>query len=148
MRSTLAEKSYQLFCRTKPAPYLRWLGGKRSIASEIVRLMPAKFGHYWEPFCGAAGIYMNMQFLLSRAPFPATLSDLDPLLIAAHRAVRDHPDAVTRAYAIRQRQNSKSYFLAVRSDRPDDPIEAAALYIYLNHSCWSCLLYTSDAADE
>lgn len=38
----------------KASPFLKWVGGKRSIITELTRRLPAKFNAYGEPFVGGS----------------------------------------------------------------------------------------------
>ncbi len=72
----------------------------------------------------------------------ACLSDINPDLVAAYEAVRDHAEALLallRAYA---RQHSEAYYYATRSDynaRRRGKLERAAQFIYLNKTCFNGL---------
>ena len=42
----------------KAAPFVKWVGGKRSLIDELVARFPSKFGSYWEPFAGGGALFL------------------------------------------------------------------------------------------
>lgn len=48
------------------APFVKWVGGKRSLLPELLVRMPAAFNNYHEPFIGGGALFFalrNMQQL-------------------------------------------------------------------------------------
>ncbi|WP_156255293.1 DNA adenine methylase [Sandarakinorhabdus oryzae] len=115
------------------APFLKWAGGKRWFADRYVHLIPRNYGRYVEPFVGSGAMF----FALS--PSQALLSDLNPDLINCYRAIRAAPDAIAKRLAEHHRLHSKRHYYDTRAAKPDDPIERAAWFIYLNRTCWNGL---------
>jgi len=47
--------------RTQISPLVKWVGGKRKLASQIVARLPTSInGTYFEPFCGAAAVFCEL----------------------------------------------------------------------------------------
>ena len=44
----------------KARPFIRWPGGKSSLAKKIIKLFPANYSHYYEPFLGGGAIFFNI----------------------------------------------------------------------------------------
>ena len=38
-------------------PFTKWTGGKRQLLPELTRLMPEKYGTYFEPFVGGGALF-------------------------------------------------------------------------------------------
>lgn len=69
----------------------RWVGGKqRSVATLATDLPP--FTRYVEPMAGMGSLFWHLK------PERALLADVNPLLVAAWRAIRDQPDQVSSTY--------------------------------------------------
>ena len=115
----------------EPRPFLRWAGSKRSLASELVPLLPAKFGTYWEPFLGSAALF----FLLR--PKRARLSDKCAELIDVYQAVSENVSAVS-AYLRPLRPDPDLYY-SIRENRSSGRFKRAAEFLYLNKTCWNGL---------
>lgn len=120
-------------------PLLRWAGGKASIAEQLIGLMPATIGTYFEPFLGGGAVF----FRLSNAR-RLVGSDVNWQLMEFYTQVRDHPEAVLAALA--HFSNTKESFLTVRAwDRhPEEfrdrsPVERAARFFFLNRTCFNGL---------
>ncbi len=114
-----------------PRAFLRWAGSKRYLLPHLVRVLPAEFNHYYEPFLGSGSLF----FLLE--PGRATLSDACPELVSCFEAVRDHPEDVIEWFG--GKKPDKEYFYHLRANRSADPVTAAAEFIYLNKTCWNGL---------
>jgi DNA adenine methylase len=117
---------------TKPAiPFLKWAGGKRWITPHLQ--IPKFSGRYFEPFVGSAAVYFQLQ------PARAVLADLNNELVETYRVVRDRPTEVAAALKELQLLHSRDYYYATRSQVPNNSLDAAVRFIYLNRTCWNGL---------
>lgn len=116
-------------------PFLKWVGGKRSILPELLARMPDRYETYNEPFLGGGALYFALQ------PESANLSDINFHLIVTFRAVRDDVDGVIRALKIHAAHHDKAYFLNARERlfKEKEPTKIAGLFIYLNKTCFNGL---------
>src|ERR1700740_226161 len=64
------------------APFIKWPGGKRWLASYAVEGAPLSFGRYFEPFLGSAPMFFGLR------PDRATLSDTNAELINCYRQIQ------------------------------------------------------------
>lgn len=115
------------------APFLKWAGGKRWFADRCLHLTPRDHGRYIEPFLGSGAMFFALQ------PGEALLSDLNPDLINCYRAIRDAPESIAERLAEHHRLHDKAHYYETRSAKPEDRIERAAWFIYLNRTCWNGL---------
>ena len=123
-----------------PRPFLKWLGGKRQLLTELLEAVQAigTFHDYYEPFLGGGALYfalVRMQYLHHRA----SLSDRNPNLIDAFAGVRDHIDEVIDILKRHQFRHDEAHYYAVRAEVPDDLPSRAARIIYLNKTCFNGL---------
>lgn len=68
-------------------PFLKWVGGKTQLLSQIQQHIPDKFGDYYEPFLGGGAVFFALNI---KKPRKAYLNDLNPHLIDSYRDVRDN----------------------------------------------------------
>lgn len=115
------------------APFLKWAGGKRWFAERCLNLIPSSYGRYVEPFLGSGAIFFALR------PTEALLSDLNPDLINCYRAIRDAPETVAERLSVHHQLHGMTHYYSTRADKPEDPIERAAWFIYLNRTCWNGL---------
>ncbi len=110
---------------------VRWAGGKRWLLPTIRTLV---LGHeisiYHEPFLGGASVFFGLDGLER-----AFLGDTNAELIAAYRAIRDHPVQV--ADRVSRYPNNADMYYAVRACTPTDKVEIAARFLYLNHTSFN-----------
>jgi DNA adenine methylase len=116
--------------RPSASPFLKWPGGKRWAAAWIRET--ARFtGAYIEPFLGGGAVFFSL------APRRAVLSDLNADLINAYRIVRDQPEALVDE--IQTYDVSESDYYRIRAARPDEPLQRAARFLYLNRTAFAGL---------
>ena len=120
----------------KAVPFVKWAGGKRTIAKALASLMPNVFGTYWEPFVGGGALFFEANGRISQA----VLSDINRDLIACYGAVKRDPEPLIAALECHASRHSKTYYYSVRSQHTlQDPTEIAARLIYLNRTCFNGL---------
>lgn len=116
-------------------PFVKWVGGKRSILSELTPRLPKIYKTYHEPFLGGAALFFAVK------PEKAYLSDINFHLAITFQTVRDHVDELIENLKIHEAKHNKEYFLKGRKRLfvEKDPIQIAALFIYLNKTCFNGL---------
>ena len=119
----LQEKYIAVEARTSLLPLLKWPGGKRSLADQILEQFPDSFGKYFEPFVGGGAVFFALR------PNRASLSDLNEELINCYRFVRDDPDALLGV--LRTFRNSEEMYYKIRASNPRAPLRRAARLLYL-----------------
>ncbi|HXI69082.1 MAG TPA: Dam family site-specific DNA-(adenine-N6)-methyltransferase [Verrucomicrobiae bacterium] len=107
----------------KLKPLFRWAGGKRRLLSQILPLIPKKYNHYYEPFCGGAALFFELN------PANATLGDTNEELINCYKQVKASPEEVIAA--LRKLENIKADYYKIRGKVPTSLIERAARLFYL-----------------
>jgi len=116
-------------------PFVKWVGGKRSILPELLARLPASYTTYHEPFIGGGALFFAVQ------PQIAYLSDVNLPLVLTFQAVRDDVDALIAELERHAASHNKPYFLNARKEfgRETDGTKLAALFIYLNKTCFNGL---------
>lgn len=105
-------------------PLIKWPGGKRLLAEEILKCIPPQFGTYYEPFIGGGAVFFALQ------PNKAVLSDANIELINTYEQVRDNSQDLVDI--LRSFKNSEQDYYAIRATSPRLPIRKAARFLYLN----------------
>lgn len=114
-------------------PFLRWAGGKRWLASHLVRSISCEdFHQYHEPFLGCGALFFSL--LPQGETF---LSDVNIELINTYIAVRDQPNAIIEA--LKTFENTAECYYKIRATNYEDTIEKAARFIYLNQTSYNGL---------
>lgn len=127
----------------KPAPFLKWAGGKTRLLPQFEQYFPPRFQRYFEPFAGSGAVFF---YLLPEA---AMLNDANPTLIAAYQHLRDHvDDVIARLYEMRlyyhamtSEQQRREYYCArdLYNRLSAGTIEKSALLIFLNKTGYNGL---------
>lgn len=119
-----------------PHPFVKWAGGKRSLAVEILGRLPPRIDTYVEPFLGGGAIFLALarENRMKRA----VLGDRNPDLVQTWQVVKDDPEGLIAAIeAIGPA--AEDTFYALRAEPPAEPVKAAARLIWLNRTCYNGL---------
>lgn len=116
-------------------PFLKWVGGKRSILPALIERLPNEYKTYHEPFLGGGALFFAVK------PKEAYLSDINFHLVITFNAVKDEVDGVIKYLKKHDENHNKTYFLKARNllFTEKDPVKIAALFIYLNKTCFNGL---------
>lgn len=139
-------------------PVLKWAGGKRQLLDELYARFPEDYNHFHEPFFGGGALFFDLE------PENGTINDTNTRLVNFYEQVRDHPEElIDRLRSYRNPEDDpdpendfaetnhkgseiKNYYYQQRArfnKRPYgedfDPIEEAALLMYLNRTCYNGL---------
>lgn len=119
----------------KAKPFLKWVGGKRSILPTLLKTLPKNYSTYNEIFLGGGALFFALQ------PKTAYLADTNPHLITSYLAVRDHLDKVLETLTTLKDNHSRAQYLEVREciTYEKDPAITGAYFIYLNKTCFNGL---------
>jgi len=131
----------------RPArPFLKWAGGKGQLLPRLRKYIPIPDENqtYFEPFLGAGAVFFALR------PQKAVLSDINRPLIETYGVVKnrakdllkvlgelsDKPDS-DEYYARRRDFNELVQAIALLG--PHERTRLAALFIWLNHTCYNGL---------
>ena len=117
-------------------PFIRWAGGKTRLLPRILPHIPAEFVNYHEPFLGGGAVFFAVQDRINNR---ANLADVNPHLVNAWNAMRDHQDELRPLLDAHQARDSEDYFYEVRAQAPSELVESAARFLYLNATSWNHL---------
>lgn len=117
----------------RPKPFLKWVGGKRQLLTELRCFVPATFDCYYEPFLGGGALFFDLQ------PRRSVLADVNRELIDCYRAVRDHVEELIKA--LEAHHYDETHYYAVRdADASGASLtERAARTVFLNRTCFNGL---------
>lgn len=121
------------------SPFLKWAGGKTQLLPQLERAFPSWPGTYFEPFLGSGAVFFGLG--VGGGKNPARLSDANSHLINAFRAVRDQPAPLVEALRHHASLHSREHYYQVRARGlgHGSEIERAAVFIYLNRTCFNGL---------
>ncbi|MDO8462726.1 MAG: DNA adenine methylase [bacterium] len=122
--------------RSVPAkPFVKWVGGKRSILPLLMERLPKEYTAYHEPFAGGGALYFALQ------PQRATLSDVNLHLVLTYIAIRDDVERLITLLREHTQKHGKTYYLKARKrlSTEEDGTVIASLFIYINKTCFNGL---------
>ena len=116
-------------------PFVKWVGGKRSLLETLQRYVPENYETYYESFIGGGALFFEEQ------PKRAYISDVNSSLITAYKVIRDDLDPLVERLGEHQRKHSEEYYYKVREqfNRAEDQIDIAGGFIYLNKTGYNGL---------
>jgi DNA adenine methylase len=138
-------------------PFIKWAGGKgqllKAIQKEYPKGLGTRYTKYAEPFIGGGAVLFD---LLNKFTFKQIyISDVNRELINTYKTIRDSVDTLISLLQVMQDEyvpanedKRKEYFYAkrdrfneikVKDSLRNDAIECAALFIFLNKTCFNGL---------
>ena len=140
--------------KTIAKPFVKWAGGKSQILDDIRANYPVELGKgitkYAEPFVGGGAVLFDvLNYYTLESVY---ISDINSELITTYTVIRDNADAlITLLYAMQSdywqadEETRKVYYYAKRERfnalkaAQNNIIEIAALFIFLNRTCFNGL---------
>ena len=136
----------QLKFRSTPQPlakpFIKWVGGKRRVISEILKDMPCVFKHYYEPFVGGGALFFHLRSSGVLLDHDITISDLNLRLIRTYCAVRDDVENLIDRLKTYAENHSNTFYYHIRGldvDSFKSNTDVAAWFIYLNKTAFNGL---------
>ena len=136
-------------------PFIKWVGGKGQLLSEINKLYPVELGKninkYAEIFVGGGAVLFD---ILSKYKLDEVyISDKNLELINTYKSIRDNVDILIKSlkemeeqYIPLDTENRKDYYYKKREEYNSlkinsevNNIEKAVLFIFLNKTCFNGL---------
>ncbi|MDO4778740.1 MAG: Dam family site-specific DNA-(adenine-N6)-methyltransferase [Tissierellia bacterium] len=150
----LEDVSMNKLLKINPKPFLKWAGGKSQLIETITFKLPINFKEiitkYCEPFIGGGAVFFNF---VSNYDFEKVyISDVNYELINTYIVIRDNVlelleklESYQREYISLSISDRKDYYYRKRGifniekKNKSDKIELAALFIFLNKTCFNGL---------
>ena len=142
--------------KTQLRPFVKWAGGKGQLITIIRNTYPKDLGvktnKYAEPFVGGGAVLFD---ILSNYDLDSIyISDINPELINVYRIIRDNVNELSCLLSVMQNEylpinneERKQYYYRIRErfnnlkigGGEDICIEKAALFVFLNRTCFNGL---------
>ena len=137
-------------------PFVKWAGGKGQLLADIRKTYPAELGKsirkYAEPFVGGGAVLFD---ILSTYDLDAVyISDINAELVNTYRMIRDDVDGLIKLlndmqdHYLPMDEDARKAFYYEKRDRFNElkvngdskiNLESAALFIFLNRTCFNGL---------
>lgn len=133
-------------------PFIKWVGGKTQLLPEIRQRYHENITRYCEPFVGGGAVLFDV--LQTFHPNEVLINDINPELINLYENIRDNCEPLIQLLEHFQteyletpeadRQNlylgkRATYNHFIEERNPEHNLEKAALFIYLNKTCFNGL---------
>lgn len=112
-------------------PFLKWAGGKRWFVQKYDHVLPKEYERYIEPFLGGGSVFFHLK------PKKAVLGDCNKDLIDAYKGIKKNHIRIKEILSEHHALHCDDYYYKIRASKPDDLIERAAQFIYLNRTCFN-----------
>lgn len=120
----------------EPTPFLKWVGGKRQLLSQMEPYFPKQINRYYEPFVGGGAVFFHLWDRIETA----YLSDMDADLIDAYQCVRNRCDELLVELMQWQLQNCEAFFYRMRQKNLRSQLERAARLCYVSKTAFNGLI--------
>ncbi len=134
-------------------PFVKWAGGKGNILKQLEQLLPPNFEElqnvtYIEPFVGGGAMLFHMLTHYKNIQ-RVVINDINVDLVRCYRIIRDNPHVLIERLRVIEKlfyqhdfNDRKELFYIYRDRYNQDglnPDERAALFIFLNRTCFNGL---------
>ena len=135
----------RIITNTKYQPFLKWVGGKRQLLSQLIPLLPKDINNYHEPFLGGGAMFFELfeqGYLEGKKTF---ISDINSELINTYQVVKKYPEKLILELKKFASLHSNEFYYQIREwDRKEDffntdEVLRATRFIYLNKTCFNGL---------
>ena len=133
-------------------PFVKWVGGKSQLLNEIRRKYPQNIEKYCEPFVGGGAVLFDI--LQTFQPSEVLINDINKELINTYSQVKNScEDLISQLNGLQEKyknlseEERKILFYEKRNryneikinDNEIEDLEKAALFIFLNKTCFNGL---------
>lgn len=123
-------------------PFVKWVGGKGRLVSELAKHFPKQFNDYYEPFVGGGAVFFSLN------PKTAHINDLNSVLISLYSYVKKDVQRVVSALkkleleysALKSLEEKKELYLKKRLEfniLKNGSFEKAILLVFINKTCFN-----------
>jgi DNA adenine methylase len=138
------------------SPVIKWAGGKRQLLPKIIPLCNLKFDTYIEPFLGGGAVFfelINNNTLTKEHKI--IISDINPDLINVYSCIKKNHEKLIKKIKklcevkldVDTFNEYRSEFNSLKKDANYPDFKLAALFIFLNKSCFNGL-YRLNSSNE
>lgn len=126
-------------------PFIKWVGGKGKLISELEKYFPKKINRYYEPFVGGGALFFYLQ--QTRNISYSQINDINHKLITAYNQIQRNPKKlilflkkIEIDYKKLSLEEQREYFYKKRefyNKENLDKLTTAAHLIFLNKTCFN-----------
>ena len=137
---------------TNIKPFIKWAGGKSQLINDIRAKYPRQIERYCEPFVGGGAVLLDI--LANCNPAEVLINDINAELVNTYRQVQGNVEELISQLSIMQNtfwaadtenrriiytdKRNRFNYLKVNGDETVN-VEKAALFIFLNKTCFNGL---------
>lgn len=133
-------------------PFIKWVGGKSQLLEEISEKYPLKIEKYCEPFVGGGAVLFDV--LSKFQPKEVLINDINKELINTYYQIKNNCESlifqlseIQSIYKNHTTEENKEFFYEKRNryniikvnENEQENLEKAALFIFLNKTCFNGL---------
>jgi len=122
-------------------PFVKWVGSKRQILSELLHHVPTNFETYHEPMVGGGALFWALYRDGRLEGKRVHLSDTNPALIECYKAIRDDPERLIKSLEVFNQayeEDSEDLYYRIR-DAWNEGYTSPARFIFLKQTAFNGL---------
>ncbi len=125
----------------KAKPFLKWVGGKGQLLSQLETLFPKSFNTYFEPFVGGGAVLFDLK------PKKAVINDINTTLIQTYIYIKDDVDKVIKElrklekeFLSKDQIDRKEFYYKIRekyNSLPSNDFKRSLYFLFFNKTAFN-----------
>ncbi len=125
----------------KAKPFLKWVGGKGQLLTQLEKFFPKKYGSYFEPFIGGGAVFFSI------SPRKSHLNDINQTLIQSYLNVRNNVEQlivslkkIENEFLSKNEEERKEFYYSIRekyNSLLSEDFEKSIYFLFLNKTSFN-----------
>ena len=125
----------------KARPFLKWVGGKGQLLTQLENLFPKEYNSYFEPFVGGGAVFFSLD------PKKAHINDINKTLIQTYIHIKENVDKLIKSlkklekeFLAKNDNERKDFYYSIRNNynllSPKD-FKRSLYFLFLNKTAFN-----------
>ncbi len=125
----------------KAKPFLKWVGGKTQLLTQLDALFPQKYNSYFEPFIGGGAVFFALN------PKKAHINDVNKTLVQTYKNIKDNVGELIKSlrkiekdFISKNTEERKEFYYSIRekyNSLPADDFKKSLYFLFLNKTAFN-----------
>ncbi len=125
----------------KAKPFLKWVGGKTQLLTQLDALFPQKYNSYFEPFIGGGAVFFALN------PKKAHINDVNKTLVQTYKNIKENVDELIKSlrkiekdFISKNTEERKEFYYSIRekyNSLPAVDFKKSLYFLFFNKTAFN-----------